>query len=223
MLQPWESAIDFDGRVYPNLVRVFYSNMEISATRLDRIVTQIGGVPIEFDDEDLTGFLGISSEGHDIYISRKALSFDGFSHVDRVCNICRRRDLSNEICNLLFRSQLLPLKVRILRTILQHIVTPKKDHSDEVTRLDVGLLDSLILDRPINLGYVIVRHMLSTPAVNHRLLPYGSIITKLLRHFEVPLLDTGYIKTRRISLEAMTSNDFSMKNEEWIKTKNSKN
>ena len=39
MLQPWESAIDFDDRVYPNLVRVFYSNMEISATRLDRIVT----------------------------------------------------------------------------------------------------------------------------------------------------------------------------------------
>ena len=78
--------------------------MEISATRLDRIVTQVGGVPIEFDDEDLNGFLGISSEGHEIYTSRKALSFDGFSHVDGVRNICRRRDLSNEICNLLFRS-----------------------------------------------------------------------------------------------------------------------
>ena len=52
--------------------------MEISATRLDRIVTQVGGVPIEFDDEDLNGFLGISSEGHEIYTFRKALSFDGF-------------------------------------------------------------------------------------------------------------------------------------------------
>ena len=78
--------------------------MEISATRLDRIVTQVGGVPIEFDDDDLNGYLGISSEGHEIYTSRKALSFDDFSHVDGVRNICRRRDLSNEICNPPFRS-----------------------------------------------------------------------------------------------------------------------
>ena len=39
MLQPWELAIDFDDRVYPNLVRVFYLNIKIFATRLDRIVT----------------------------------------------------------------------------------------------------------------------------------------------------------------------------------------
>ena len=39
MLHPWESAIDFDDQVYPNLVRVFYSNMKISETRLDKIVT----------------------------------------------------------------------------------------------------------------------------------------------------------------------------------------
>lgn len=57
MLQPWESAIDFDDRVYPNLVHVFYLNMEISATRLDRIVTHVGGAPIEFDVKDLNNIL----------------------------------------------------------------------------------------------------------------------------------------------------------------------
>ncbi|KAH9668310.1 Integrase catalytic domain-containing protein [Citrus sinensis] len=36
----------------------------------------------------------------------------------------------------------------------KHIVTPRKGHSDEVTRLDVGLLDSLLTDRPINLGRI---------------------------------------------------------------------
>ena len=65
--------------------------------------------------------------------------------------------------------------------------------------------------------------MLSTPAVNHRLLPYGSIIAKRLRRFEVLLLNIGYTKTRWIGLEAMTSIDFSRKNGQWIKTKNSKN
>lgn len=66
MLQPWEAAIDLDDRVYPNLVRVFYSNMEISDTRPNRIVTQVGRVPIEFDDADLADFLGIPCEGLDI-------------------------------------------------------------------------------------------------------------------------------------------------------------
>ena len=144
MLQPWESAIDFDDRVYPNLMRVFYSNIEISATLPDRIVTQVEGVHIEFDYKELNGFLGISSDGHKIYTSRKALSFFGFTYDDGVRNIYRRQDLSDDICNLHFRSQLLPLQARILHTILQHIITPKKGHLDEVTRLEVGLLDSLI-------------------------------------------------------------------------------
>ncbi|KAH9751164.1 hypothetical protein KPL71_014169 [Citrus sinensis] len=45
------------------------------------------------------------------------------------------------------RSQLLPFQVRILHIILQHMVTPRQGHTDEVTRLDVGLLDSLIRRR----------------------------------------------------------------------------
>ena len=108
--------------------------MEISATRLNRIVIQVDGVPIEFNDANLADFPGISSEGHDIYTSRKALFFDTFCHTDGVRNICRRRDFSDEIFLLPFRSQLLPLQVRILHTILQHIVTPRKGHLDEVTR-----------------------------------------------------------------------------------------
>ncbi|KAH9699241.1 hypothetical protein KPL71_024267 [Citrus sinensis] len=66
MLLHWESAINFDKRVYYNLVRVFYSNMEISATRLDRIVTHVGGVSIEFDVEELNNILGILNAGHKI-------------------------------------------------------------------------------------------------------------------------------------------------------------
>ena len=89
-------------------------------------------------------------------------------------------------------------------------------------RLDIGLLDSLILDRPINLGYVIVRHMLSIPAVNHCFLSYGSIISKILRRFDVPLRDAGYMETKRIGSEAMTSTGFSRRNGKWIKTSTSK-
>lgn len=138
MLLPWESTLDIDNQVYLNLVRIFYSNMEISVNRLDRIITYAGGVPIEFDVEDLNKILGPQDIGHHIYTSRKTFSFADFDHHRGVRSIYRRRDLTNDICALPFHSQLLNLQVRILHTILQHIVTPKKGHSDEMARLDAG-------------------------------------------------------------------------------------
>ena len=115
MLLPWESALDINKWVYLNLVHVFYSNMKISANRLDRIITDLGGVPIEFDVEDLNNILGTQNSGHQIYTSRKAFSFVDFVHHSGVKDICRCR---NDICPLPFRSQLLLLQVKILHTIL---------------------------------------------------------------------------------------------------------
>lgn len=66
MLLPWESALNLDHQVYPNLVRVFYSNMKISANRLDQIITYVGGVLIEFDVEDLNNILGTPDADHKI-------------------------------------------------------------------------------------------------------------------------------------------------------------
>ena len=54
--------------------------MKISATRLDRIITHVGDVPIKFDVEDLNNILGILDAGHKVYTSRKAaLSFADFA------------------------------------------------------------------------------------------------------------------------------------------------
>ena len=89
--------------------------------------------------------------------------------------------------------------------------------------MDVGLLDNLLERRPINLGNVFLRHMLSTPRVNHQFLPYSSIISKILRHFQVPIRDSVYVETKRIGKEGVTCIRFSQKNREWIKTFTSKN
>ena len=154
--------------------------MEISVNRKDRIVTHVEGVRIEFDIFKLDRILGISCEGLNLYTARKELHFSQFTHIKGVANICRCRDLSDEVCSLSFWSQLLPFQVRILHSILQHMITPRQRHANEVTRLDIGLLDSLIRGRQVHLSFTIVRHMLSTPNVSNRSLPYGSIISKIL-------------------------------------------
>ena len=63
--------------------------MEISANRLDRIITNVGEVPIKFDVEDLNQILGTENMGFKIYTSRKAFSFADFIHSHVVWNICR--------------------------------------------------------------------------------------------------------------------------------------
>lgn len=95
--------------VYPILIRVFYSNMEISGTRQDRIVTNVGSVPIEFDMGDLNKILGIEDKDLELYTFRKELDFNDFNNSHAIKNICRHRDLLDDVCPFSFQSQLLSL------------------------------------------------------------------------------------------------------------------
>ena len=201
LLSHWNGALSIEEPVYENLVRVFYYNMELSSSHRVELYTFVGGIRIELDEPELCSILGISYGGLNIYTARKELEFSDFCHVDGVWNICRRRDLSDDICSLSFRSQLLHFQVRILHIIFQHMVTPRQVHTDEVTRLDVGLLDSLIRRWHVSLSYTIFCHMLSTPKVFNRSLPYGSIITRILKFFRVPFTESVYLKTRKLGRE----------------------
>ena len=104
ILRQWDEALGIEERVYENSVRVFYSNMEILVNRKDRIVTHVEGVRIEFDMFELDHIFGISYEGLNLDTARKELHFSQFTHTKGVRNICRRCDLSDEVCSFFFQS-----------------------------------------------------------------------------------------------------------------------
>lgn len=135
---------------------------------------------------DLNGILGIRDGGYNVYTSRSRLDFSWYFHTRAVKNICRRSDFSNEDYSGTLKSQALCLQVRMLYNVLQHVISPKKGHGDKVTRLDVALLDSIIEEMTVNVGYVILHHMLATLEVGNKTLPFGGIITRILKHFKVP-------------------------------------
>ena len=103
------------------------------------------------------------------------------------------------------------------------MVTHRQGHTDEVTRLDIGLLDSLIHRRHVSLSYIILCHMLSTPKVSNRSLPYGSIITRILKHFRVPIAEPVYLETRKLGREIISAIKFFKKRGKWENTTSSKN
>ena len=142
-----------------------------------------------------------------------------FLHVNKIWNTTPNvyDDLSDDICHMPFPSQLLPLQVRVLHNILKHVITPRKGH-DEVTHLDVRLLDCIIRHQQVNLGYVIMRHTLSTTKVSSILLFYGSIITKILQHSRVPLGESFYEKSKKLSGKVIIALGFHRRNKEWAKT-----
>ena len=114
----WSNALNIAENAYPNLVKVFFSNMDISTKKQNRVITSVAGIPIEFDVADLNTILGTKDEGLDLYSSRKELKFAKYSHVNVVRNIYRRSDLSDNICNLKFLAQYLCSQVQILHNIL---------------------------------------------------------------------------------------------------------
>ena len=49
--------------VYPDLVKVFYSNMDVSEENKTRVITNVEGVKIDFDVSVLSFILGSSDFG----------------------------------------------------------------------------------------------------------------------------------------------------------------
>ena len=90
--------------MYPDLMKVFYSNMKVSEENKTRVITTIGGVKIDFDISLLNSILGSFDFGLEIFSVRKSPKLTGFVPVDAVRNICRHSDLSVEYCTIHFRT-----------------------------------------------------------------------------------------------------------------------
>ncbi|KAH9801427.1 hypothetical protein KPL71_001026 [Citrus sinensis] len=184
----WFNALVVEENVYPDFVKVFYSNMDCSAEKESRVITTVGGVLIEFDDSELNSILGSSDDGLESFSPRKPPDIDDYVYIDAVKNICRCVDLSDEDC-----------------------------HLDEVSHMDVALIDCILRHRPVDLGYTIVRNMLSIPKLITRSLPYGHFITRILKFFDVPIKELSCRPSKGIGDDAIFGLGFEWKNGTWVK------
>lgn len=218
----WKILLVIKEPIFCNLVRVFYSNMQTSSEEVDRVTTNVAGIPIEFDLQKLNAILKTSNDGFRVYSFRHRIEETWFSVVDAVRNVCRRSDLSEKFCHGSLKSQALPLQVRVLHNILQHIISHRKGHSDEVTRLDVVLLDSILVGRKLNVGYIILQHMRSMPGITTRSLPFGSIISRILTHFRVPIAEPSHDEPKELGPDVLGSLGFErdVNGDRWYKNRN---
>lgn len=157
------------------------------------------------------------------YTSKKELHFFNFKYIKAIKNIFRRVNLSDNICTLSLPFQLLPLQVWVLHGILHNVVTPHKGHAEEITHLDVGLLDCLLGKLKVNARYIILKNMLRTPRLLNILLPSGGVITRILKTFLGRIWWTYFLAYKKLGDDAIFNLDFVWKNGKWVKDTSIKN
>ncbi len=82
------------------------------------IITNVAGIPIEFVVEDLSMNLKTRNDVLYLYTCRNKFDYPWYLIVDDVQNIYRWSDLSEEFCNFYLESEVLPLQVQILHSVL---------------------------------------------------------------------------------------------------------
>ena len=82
----------------------------------------------------------------------------------------------------------LSIKCRVLYHIITFSIIPQGGHIEELSYLEAFLVDSLLMGRKVNLGYIMLNHMISCCESTTRVLPYGRFLTKIFRKFGLDLL-----------------------------------
>ena len=148
----WINTLVIEKNVYPDLVKVFYSNMDVSKEKKTWVITNVGGVLIDFDVSKLNYILGTTDYGLEIFSPRKSPKIGSYVYVDAIRNICRRNNLSVENYTIHFRTQCLCLQTQIVLRFIQSIVLPRSGYLDEDSHMDVALIDYILRRCPVNLG-----------------------------------------------------------------------
>ena len=71
--------------------------------------------------------------------------------------------------------------------MISYIFIPKGRHLDDVSFLEAFLVDNILTERKINMGYIIFQHMKACSLSKDSVLPYGMFITKIVKYFNVNL------------------------------------
>ena len=172
---------------------------------------------IDFDVSELNSILGTSDFSLEIFSTRKSPDIGHYVHVNAVRNIYRHINFSDEICNIHFLTQCLCLQTWILLRFIHTIVLPRSGHLDEISHMDVALIDYILRHRPVNLGYTIIQAMLSIPKLITCSLPYDHFITRILKHFRVPTNEPSCKPSKSIGDEAVCALGFEWRNGAWVK------
>lgn len=177
-------AID-SGKYYPDLVRVFYCNLEAKGSGL---TSWVKGVPIKLSLKQVGEFLDIPFEGEKIHTDFLC-DWEEYDKRDFYLSMCRydeaeiaqkrqRSGAASSARNILSVGHL-NVDDRLLHYVLCYVLVPKASNYSQINDFEMQILYAIKNNKPINWAYLVVNHMLSLKKRSTSL-PFARQISRLL-------------------------------------------
>ncbi|GAV73369.1 hypothetical protein CFOL_v3_16855 [Cephalotus follicularis] len=149
--------------IYPRLVKMFYANLEPATTCIAK--SYVLGTPITITPDLVAEILEIPNEG--------ITNFHDISRTEAL-GICLEQPNVNPLMNV--TSGHLPITSRIILLLVTNSFLPKEGSHTLPSERDLKFVACVKNGTHINLPYLIVNHLLSSP--NHT--PYPMLISRIL-------------------------------------------
>jgi len=198
---------------YPELVKAFYSNLEIQE---DSLISKVYGIKMVIDQSLFFELTKLSSDG---------VPFEGtvddewkfdFSVFDARRMVCTNQaDMTGRLL-----ASSLAFECHIMHYLIVRILLPRSSNLAQVYEEDLIIMWVFLTGRQIDWAHLLRYHMHKTLRSNAPL-PYPHLITLFLQHFNVPLDSEPFVKGKRsFSIGANVVSSFRYRKERdgsWMK------
>ena len=191
----WLPLVTISEPIFPTLVRAFYSRVTFGHG--GPITSTVRGVQIHLDPESICRILDIPPCGLRVYDAKTWPTVPGFDPreaIQRIRGLADAPGLGKP------SAHSLTVTCRVLHHMIAYILLPRGGHRDEVSYLEAFLIDSIMTGRRIDVGYVMMMHMMACCERPKRILPYGRFMTRVFK-------DAGVDLSREQEVEAPSSYD----------------
>ena len=191
----WLPLVTISEPIFPTLVRAFYSRVTFGHG--GPITSTVRGVQIHLDPESICRILDIPPGGLRVYDAKTWPTVPGFDPreaIQRIRGLADAPGLGKP------SAHSLTVTCRVLHHMIAYILLPRGGHRDEVSYLEAFLIDSIMTGRRIDVGYVMMMHMMACCERPKRILPYGRFMTRVFK-------DAGVDLSKEQEVEAPSSYD----------------
>ena len=153
------------------------------------------------NEEKICEILGVQSDGDKVYESKSWPNIDGFVVGKAIQLLCEGlipygHGKPNAY-------SLIPSS-RVLHHIVTYSLVPRGGHRNKVLYLEAFLVYSIIVGRRLNIGYIIMNHMVACCERKTRILPHGCIMTKVFKAFVIEFTLDDEVDEHHLMILIMT-------------------
>ena len=203
--------LEMKGNIYPNLIRVFYTNLKFEGNNL---VSHVKGVDMEITHEVWAAVTGLKYAG--LRINKGSIGVvEDFNKIQYYKSCLKNPHAQVRTCYV----GGLKLNERLLALIVTWILTPRGSNHYVLTEEDLVYIYCIMSKVKIIWIHIIKEHIQKYMRLSDYHYPYATFISKFLNYFEVNLEDetSDLVKsTHEVNNGSLSKMGFTKINGRWV-------